>query len=381
MSPTNFFRLRHLFALLDFYSEQTLPLDLAISHYFKLHKSLGSKDRAFIAESIYGMIRWKSLIDFFEGENSSWEKRWKTYQTLHIPELINKDFIPEHIRFGFPLPLYNRILKSHGLEKGKEICLASNAPAPTTVRVNLLKTDREALLKKWEENYQVSTCSHSPAGIIFHKKINFFDLPEFKQGLFEVQDEGSQLIAALVQVEPGQQVLDYCSGSGGKTLAFAPKMQKTGQIFLHDIRKKILVEAKKRLRRAGVQNAQIVNPDDEQKLKKLKKQMDWVLADVPCSGVGTLRRNPDMKWKFSEEMLDRLVGQQRIIFEKALSFVKPDGHIVYATCSLLNEENQEQIDHFIKTYDLEIVGNIFQSVPQQGEMDGFFAAVLRKKQK
>lgn len=247
------------------------------------------------------------------------------------------------------------------------------------MRVNLLKTDRETLLSQWSEKYQISACSRSSTGIVFHKKINFFELPEFRQGLFEVQDEGSQLISELMQVEPGQQVLDYCSGSGGKTLAFAPKMEKRGQIFLHDIRKKILLEAKKRLRRAGVQNSQIVNPDDEPKLKKLKKQMDWVLADVPCSGIGTLRRNPDMKWKFSEEMLTRLVGQQRTIFEKALSYMKPEGHIVYATCSILNEENQQQIDHFVKTYDLEIVGETFQSIPHEGRMDGFFATVLRKR--
>ncbi len=379
MYSANPFRLRHLFSLLDFCMEQELPLDLVISRYFKLRKSLGSKDRAFVAEAIYGMMRWITLIDFFCEENASWEKKWEIYQTLDIPTLIKDTSIPEHIRFGFPKDLYDLILKSHGIEKGQEICLASNAPAPTTVRVNLLKTDRETLLSQWSEKYQISACSRSSTGIVFHKKINFFELPEFRQGLFEVQDEGSQLISELMQVEPGQQVLDYCSGSGGKTLAFAPKMEKRGQIFLHDIRKKILLEAKKRLRRAGVQNSQIVNPDDEPKLKKLKKQMDWVLADVPCSGIGTLRRNPDMKWKFSEEMLTRLVGQQRTIFEKALSYMKPEGHIVYATCSILNEENQQQIDHFVKTYDLEIVGETFQSIPHEGRMDGFFATVLRKR--
>jgi 16S rRNA C967 or C1407 C5-methylase (RsmB/RsmF family) len=371
------FRQHHLFALLDYYDSETLPIDLVISRYFKLHRSLGSKDRAFIAENIYGMIRWLSLIELFCEADSSWEKKWETYQNLDFSTLAEQTSIPEWVRYGFPEELYSLIIASHGVELGRAICTASNYPAPTTVRVNLLKTTRAYLLEKWAADYQVSPCSLSPTGIIFHKKINFFGLEEFKQGLFEVQDEGSQLIGELMDVAPGQQVLDYCSGSGGKTLAFAHKMDRRGQLYLHDIRSSILQECKKRLRRAGIQNAQVVYPSDA-KLKKLKKQMDWVLADVPCSGTGTLRRNPDMKWKFDLEMLKRLQGEQRTIFEKALSYMKPGGHIVYATCSLLQEENEKQIEHFLKTYQLEIVGNVFKSVPKEGHMDVFFAAVLKR---
>jgi 16S rRNA C967 or C1407 C5-methylase (RsmB/RsmF family) len=220
--------------------------------------------------------------------------------------------------------------------------------------------------------------STSPLGITFQKKINFFELPEFKEGLFEVQDEGSQLLAFLVKAKPGQQVLDYCAGSGGKTLAFAPSMQNKGQIFLHDVRPKALLECRKRLRRAGIQNAQTV-AHDSPKLSKLKKKMDWVLVDAPCTGTGTLRRNPDMKWKFSQEILSRLIGQQRMIFEKALSYMRPEGRIVYATCSILQEENQEQIEHFLKTYSLELEGETFQTFPALGGMDGFFGAILKKQ--
>ena len=185
-------------------------------------------------------------------------------------------------------------------------------------------------------------CKFSPCGIEFHKRINFFELEEFKAGFFEVQDEGSQLMADLVDAAPGQSVLDYCAGSGGKTLAFAPKMQEKGQIFLHDIRPFALQEARKRLRRAVIQNAQIVLPD-HQNLKRLKKKMHWVLVDVPCTGTGTMRRNPDMKWNFTRETLERLMGQQRTIFEKALSFMRPDGRIVYATCSLLKESKSGSV--------------------------------------
>ena len=150
-----------------------------------------------------------------------------------------------------------------------------------------------------------------------------------------------------------------------------------GKSYLHDVRRRVLEDCRKRLRRAGIQNAQVVF-EDEAKLKKLKKSMHWVLVDAPCTGTGTMRRNPDMKWKFDEALLKRLVSQQRVIFEKALSYLKADGQIVYATCSILKEENEEQIRHFIKTYALELVKEPFQSIPTIDGMDGFFAAVLRK---
>lgn len=372
------FREYHLLALLEAYQKQDLPLDLFISHYFRENKALGPKDRGFIAETVYGLIRWQGLLDYFCPSPPSWEKRFEAYSKVDWKEIQNREDIPLHIRVSFPKTLFELIQKSHGESKARELCLASNKPAPTTVRINLLKTTRDAMLNEWNKLYQISPCLHSDSGIIFHKKLNFFGLKEFKDGLFEVQDEGSQLLASLVDAKPGQQVIDYCAGSGGKTLAFAPKMQGSGQIFLHDIRPFALQEGRKRLRRAGVQNAQIVLPDDEPKLKKLKKKMDWVLVDVPCSGTGTLRRNPDMKWKFSEEMLKRLMGQQRAIFEKALSFMHPEGRIVYGTCSILNEENQDQIAHFMKTYQLELEKEPFQTLPSVGGMDGFFGVVFKK---
>lgn len=373
---TKSFREHHLFQLLESYEQQRLPLDLHISNYFRNHPALGSKDRAYISEKAYFIIRWRGLIDYFLEVPLSWEKRlsllpnfdWKIHQ--------NNTDIPPHIRVSFPQELYQRLLEHYGPSQASELCIISNHPAPTTIRANLLKTSRDQLLQQWQDCYEVKPCLLSPSGIIFLKKINFFTLPEYKQGLFEVQDEGSQLLADLVHCQPGQLVLDFCAGSGGKTLAFAPSMQNKGQIFLHDIRRHALQEAKKRLKRAGIQNAQIIL-EDEKKLKQLKKKMDWVLVDAPCSGTGTLRRNPDMKWKFNQEMLQRLVGQQRMLFEKALSYLKPEGRIVYATCSLLPQENEIQLNHLRKTYQLEIEGSIFQSLPSNNGMDGFFGVVLK----
>ncbi len=372
------FRYHHLKTILTSYSKQTLPLDLHIHHYFRTHKALGSQDRGFIAETIYGLVRWQGLIDHITHGETNWEIRLKTLLDNDL-ELISQDpNIPLPARVSFPDELFAAIQNSYGLEKATELCRICNFPAPTTIRVNLLKTTREALFEEWKDLFEISLCEHSPVGITFHKKINFFSQDEFKAGLFEVQDEGSQLLAELVQTSPGDQVLDFCSGSGGKTLAFAPRMNSKGQIFLHDVRTHALLECKKRLKRASIQNAQIVHVDDKIRLNKLKKKMDWVLVDAPCSGTGTLRRNPDMKWRYTREMLERLVGLQRQIFEKALSYLKPGGKIVYSTCSLLKEENQDQLEHFLKTYQLRVVGLPFQSLPSQGGMDGFFGVVLER---
>lgn len=372
------FRYHHLHAILAGYAAQDLPLDLHIHHYFRAHKALGSNDRGFIAETLYGLIRWQGLIDYLTDGNRDWEVRLKTLLQNDLLALSNELDVPLPARVSFPKELFDSIVASHGLEKAIDLCRISNCPAPTTIRVNTLKISREALFAEWENLFEISLCPVSPTGIIFHKKISFFSLDEFKKGFFEVQDEGSQLLANLIQPKPGDQVLDYCSGSGGKSLAFAPHMHGKGQIFLHDIRTHALAECRKRLKRASVQNAQIIHADDSARLKKLKKKMDWVLVDAPCSGTGTLRRNPDMKWRYDTAMLQRLTGLQRQIFEKALSFLKPDGKIVYGTCSILKDENQEQMDHFVKTYGLRVIDDPFQSLPSNGGMDGFFGVVLSR---
>ncbi|MBA3957544.1 MAG: RsmB/NOP family class I SAM-dependent RNA methyltransferase [Parachlamydiaceae bacterium] len=372
------FRLHHALIVLEDYELQQLPLDLFISNYFRAHKALGSKDRGAIAESVYAVIRWRTLLDHVSKTPYTWEKRVANLENPLFPEWIKDPSIPAHIRLSFPICLLDHIERSHGIEKAEELCLISNYPAPTTIRVNTIKTTRDQLFTKWQSLYSISPCKYSENGITFQKKISLFSLPEFRDGLFEMQDEGSQALSYLVQAQPGQQVLDYCGGSGGKTLAFAPQMQGKGQIFIHDIRKHALMEAQKRLRRAGIQNAQTV-PENDPRLKGMKKKMHWVLVDAPCTGTGTMRRNPDMKWRFTDETLPRLLGQQRTIFEKALSYLRPDGKIVYGTCSILREENEEQVAHFMKTYDLEMVGSPFQSLPTHGGMDGFYGVVLQKR--
>lgn len=372
------FRTNHLLSLLEGYEQQKAPIDFYVSCYFRNHKALGSKDRAYISEEVYRIIRWKLLCDHFVYPD--WEERINWMKLGDPKRYLDDETIPLHVRYSLPQVLMDEFIASWGLEKAKAIALACLEPAPTCIRANLLRTTRDELLQKLvAQEFNVSAAVESPTGIYFHKKENFFCLPEFKEGLFEVQDEGSQHVAQLVMARPNNHVLDFCAGSGGKTLAFAPNLKGTGQIYLHDIRLHALHEARKRLKRAGIQNAQIVPDTDEKKLKKLKKTMDWVLVDAPCTGTGTLRRNPDMKWKYTQEMLLRIVSTQRVIFEQALSYVKPGGHIVYATCSILQQENRQQLEHFLTHYPLQLVGEPFECVPEIGKKDGFFGAVFLKK--
>ncbi|MDR3624030.1 MAG: RsmB/NOP family class I SAM-dependent RNA methyltransferase [Chlamydiales bacterium] len=372
------FREHHLIQLLNGFEGTHYPLDLYISFYFKDNRALGSKDRAEISDLAYSLVRWKGLLDHLSKNSSSWEERYYTYKKYSPFDSTELHSLDLYIQASFPKELFQLIEESYG-KNTLSLCKICNTRAPTTVRINPLKTTRDKLLQSWQETHNLSPCKVSSLGITFHEKVHFFSMPEFKNGLFEMQDEGSQLIAEMIQAKPGDLVLDYCAGSGGKTLGFAHKLQGKGQIYLHDVRPKALQEAKQRLKRAGIQNGQIIRSDDTY-LKKLKKKMDWVLVDAPCSGTGTLRRNPDMKWRFSKNNFNLLLGEQRLIFEKALSFVKPHGFIVYATCSLLKQENELQTEHFLKTYPIVQVGTVFKSLPTLNGMDGFYAVLFQKKE-
>lgn len=352
------------------------PLDLALSEYLRQHKSIGSHDRKSIAETIYGLTRWKGLLDYLYPTSLTLARRLKWFEEMNWPKILSDSSIPEYIRLGTTEFLFEALKKAYGYEKTRALCQTFLSPPPIAVRANRIKTTREELLAKWAGRFDASLSLSAPNGIVFAKREALFALPEFKDGLFEMQDEGSQLVASLVNAQSGEHVLDYCSGSGGKSLAFASVMQGKGQIYLHDVRASALFQAKQRLKRAGIQNAQLLSPDHP-KLPQLKRKMDWVLADVPCSGTGTLRRHPEMKWKIDEAFVDRLVQEQREIFESALQYVRPGGRIVYATCSILPEENQHQLDYFASKFGLTPESDPLCILPEEGKMDGFFAAVFR----
>ncbi len=372
------FRKNHILCFYDTWDERPgLPLDAVLNQYLRRNKAIGSTDRKVITEKIYSIIRWKSLIDAHLRNNEeeiNWDNRLDFSLNNCLRKAKDAPFVQEHEKYGFSKDLFEKLHISIGEEKAKAFCEVNQTRAPIFIRTNLCKTTRESLFNGWKNRYDVSLCESAESGIIFHEKINFFVLPEFTKGLFEVQDEGSQMIGNLIDVKPGEEILDYCAGAGGKSLALAHKMKGKGQIFLYDLRLKALQSAKERLRRCGVQNAQIIK--DTKNLKRLKNRMNWVLLDVPCSGSGTWRRKPDQRWRYSDEMLERIVLEQRTIFEEALKYVSPNGKIVYATCSIFPEENDLQVEYFCKTHGCTLESPPFKSFPKEGKMDGFYAAVI-----
>ncbi|HEX2580187.1 MAG TPA: RsmB/NOP family class I SAM-dependent RNA methyltransferase [Rhabdochlamydiaceae bacterium] len=355
------FRQYHLSAVLESLESEKIPLDALLSRYFRQNKALGSKDRLFISDTLYHYIRWKNLYQHLKIDPSP----------LDPLSYLHDGTIPTHVRYGMPQDLYDLLVIVYGKEKTHEISLVSNTRAPLTIRVNPLKITREKLLEKWSGTFKTAPCPCSSLGIHFLEKINFFTLPEYLDGLFEIQDEASQMAADLVKTGPKQHVLDYCAGAGGKTLAFAHRLENSGQIYLHDIRPRPLQEARKRLSRAGVQNVQFSLS------ARQKNKMDWVVVDVPCTGTGTFRRNPDLKWKFDASRLESLIEEQRKIFHESFAYLHPQGTIVYMTCSILPQENEQQAAFFQKNYGLEVV-EIFQTLPKEGGMDGFFAIALKR---
>lgn len=373
---SDLFRKKHFDTLVETYDLSRGSLDFFVSSYFRKNPQLGSKDRVYISERFFRYMRQKSLID---GLSFALKEPLLFLLEQNIDELLAKAssrLSPEE-RYSCPHELYVKFCKWYS--HADELCRANMLQAPVFVRTNPIKTTR-ALLKSRlvEAGIEAEEVVGSEYALRLKRRANLFSLSIFREGWFELQDLGSQKIAELVEVNPKQKVLDFCAGSGGKTLAFAHRMQGTGQIFLHDIRKEVLLEAKKRLCRAGIQNVQWIHSEESDKLQQMEASCDWVLVDAPCSGTGTLRRNPDMKWRWTNQMLERLVQEQRSIFEKALFFLKPKGAILYSTCSVLGEENQEQVAYFEEKFGLQQCKPAFHSLPKEGGMDGFFAALLRK---
>ncbi len=366
------FRSKHLLNLLCAYDSEQAPLDLSLKRYFKLHRNLGSHDRHWIGETLYGMVRWQGLLATLAPR--SWELRLNLWNSTPLATLQQDRSLPAWDRLGLPQWLYEKLLAAYGAERTETLAHWLASPAPITLRANGLKTTRDALLARLCDRFDVSPLP-SPYAIRVAKREPLFATPEFKEGLFEVQDEGSQTIAALVQAKPGDQGIDYCAGSGGKSLALAVDMQGRGQLYLHDIRPSILHSARHRLCRAGVQNAQFLH-SDHPKWAQLRGKADWILLDVPCTGTGSLRRNPDMKWKLDQPMLERLLREQRTIIASVLPLLKPGGRLIYATCSLLPEENEQQVAHILATTPLTLMAPPLSTLGS-GDMDALFGAVFQ----
>ncbi|PHJ16299.1 ribosomal rna small subunit methyltransferase b [Cystoisospora suis] len=321
----NAFRLRHLEQSLELYhklppatpcSFPSLPLDLFVRHYFKCHKSIKSADKLFITNHLYQIVKWKALLDFLTPPPAAWSSRIRTYfisdrsqpgtyagkiavqyeesSMFGAGQWASVDLsrwklhstnarLPPHMRCSFPEPLFARIEAALGTAKALHICNILNEEPPIFLRVNPNRISRERLYKfLLNKGVVVEKCVNSPFGLVLPQRQKLSDLPEYRLGYFEIQDESSQLIAFKLQAEPGQKVLDYCAGSGGKTLAFGPLLENTGRLYLHDTRERMLLDAKKRLKRAGIQNYQLLFPHatSERAVESLKGRMDWTSVAI-----------------------------------------------------------------------------------------------------
>jgi 16S rRNA C967 or C1407 C5-methylase (RsmB/RsmF family) len=366
------FRDYHTLQILESYSQSSLPLDALLRNYLRLHKAIGSKDRNVIAQKIYFIIRNLSLIDHQISHPVTWEKR---ILFINSYEPKNNSSLPLHIQYSCPKWLFDILKLQYNEPVLEKILKVSNTEAPLTIRVNTLKTTPENLETELKKEFTLIKCSTSPLGFKFTKREPITSHPLFKQGFFEIQDEASQMAILKLDIIPGQHVLDYCAGAGGKSLAAAPFLQNKGLLYLHDIRSHAIKEAQKRFLRAGINNAQFFDPIKPLPAN-LKQKMDWIILDVPCSGTGTLRRNPDLKWKITPDSLSRLIKEQQKIFDEAYYYLKPGGKIVYSTCSILEMENMQQTLFFLEKYpSLKKLDELIL-LPEENSHDGFYSCIL-----
>jgi len=392
------------------------PADAVLSYTFRNEPKMGSHDRAFIAEAAYGVLRhlrglqaiaapatprrlllaWLARhggvnMRQFEGavkdDELAWLKEMKSADLSAQPEAVRlelPDWLYErlHVRFGDHLPA---------------LAEALNRPAPLDLRVNTLKMARDDVMKMFAtEGLAAVPTPYSPLGLRLQGKPALQKHPLFIEGGVEVQDEGSQLLGLLLAPKRGEMVCDFCAGAGGKTLLLGSLMANTGRLYAYDVSEKRLNNMKPRLARSGLSNVhpQLIAHERDPKIKRLAGKFDRVLVDAPCSGLGTLRRNPDLKWRQSPESLMELTAKQSAILESAARLVKAGGRLVYATCSLLEEENEAIVQAFLAAHSdyrqvpvgevlatqniaLEM-GEYLRLDPAIHNTDGFFAAVLER---
>lgn len=357
---------RHSEAVLDEVLRFAGPADQVLSRYFRAQPALGRAERGLIAEATYAVLRRKRSLETAAGSCAARPLlaaalarllgfSGRALDGIFDTELIERiraaraDALPEAVRAELPDWLWQRLRDEHGGEAAMHIARGLAQPAPLDLRVNLARTDRPAVLERLAaDGIAAASTPHSPAGVRLAAKPAINQHALFRDGLVEVQDEGSQLLAYLLAPRRGEMVADYCAGAGGKTLAAAMLMRGTGRIYAMDVSAKRLAALAPRAARAGVDNIHRIalSGDNDARVKRLAAKLDRVLVDAPCSGFGTLRRNPDLKWRHGPEALAELAARQARILDSAARLVKPGGRLVYATCSILQEENEAVVDAF-----------------------------------
>jgi 16S rRNA (cytosine967-C5)-methyltransferase len=375
--------------------------DKVVQKTLKIDKRWGVRDRKFLAETIYEMVRWKRLYNEIAGTKGHYtrENIWKNFTAwavmkgYKLPDWHQFEGTPTRrikgkfdelqkerkFRESIPDWMDEIGIKELGEAKWEKEIHELNQQAQVILRVNTLKTTKE-LLKKLllEEGIETEVIENQPNALVLKERKNVFITEIFKKGFFEVQDASSQLVAPFLDVKPGQRVIDTCAGAGGKSLHLASLMKNKGQIIALDIYAHKLKELKKRAKRDGVHNIETRPIESSKTIKKLKNTADRVLIDAPCSGLGVLKRNPDSKWKMQPEFIDKIRATQAEILDKYSGLVKQGGKLVYATCSILPSENEGQVEKFLKNHpEFKLVEDKKVS-PVQSGFDGFYMALMQR---
>jgi 16S rRNA (cytosine967-C5)-methyltransferase len=380
--------------------------DKVVARALKKDKRWGSHDRKFVAETIYEIVRWKRLyVEIAEvkepfDRDKIWRifavwavlrgytlPDWKYFEETPVRRIKGKfDELTKTRKFKESIPDWMDELgvKELGEEIWTKELAAQNEQAKVILRVNKLKTTKEKLRALLMDlNIETEFHNDYPDALILTERANVFLTDAFKDGLFEVQDASSQLVAYFLDVKPGMRVVDTCAGAGGKTLHLASLIENKGQLIAMDLYESKLKQLKIRAKRNGAFNIEPRVIESTKTIKKLHEKADRVLIDAPCSGLGVLKRNPDSKWKLQPEFIENIKKIQAEVLENYSKIVKPGGKLVYATCSVLPSENQEQIKQFLSTE----IGKEFTFVQDkkvlahESGFDGFYMALLERKNK
>jgi 16S rRNA (cytosine967-C5)-methyltransferase len=397
------------------------PADSVVSAFFRQHRALGARERHALAETTYAVLRRRLLLQHLaQGGSGALERRlailaWQGSDTflrgalgpqeqqwLAQIQAVDRTALPDKLRHNLPDWLAAALQAQLGAEFWP-LVNALDEPAPLDLRVNALKARRDEVRGALAQSgIAAEPTPYSPWGLRVQGKPALDKLALFTQGAIEVQDEGSQMLALLTDAKRGEMVVDFCAGAGGKTLALGASMRNTGRLYAFDVSGHRLQALKPRLARSGLSNvypAQIAHERDE-RIKRLAGKIDRVLVDAPCSGLGTLRRNPDLKWRQSPRSVEELKVKQQAILTSAARLLKPGGRLVYATCSLLQAENEAVVAAFdaerggdfsplpareildglkiVNSTEL-VCGAWLRLWPHRHQTDGFFAAVWQRR--
>jgi 16S rRNA (cytosine967-C5)-methyltransferase len=378
--------------------------DKVVQKVLRFDKRWGARDRGFIAETTYEMVRYKRLYAEIADVKEPFSRPdlfrmwavWAVLKGIALPDWKQIEPTPERrikgkfdelskirkYREAVPDWIDELCEKSLGEKLWTAEIAKLNEPAEVILRTNTLKTSREALRKALlDEGIVTEPIKGYPLALRLPERANVFVTQSFKNGFFEVQDASSQLVAAMLDVKPGQRVVDTCAGAGGKSLHLAALMENKGQLIAMDIYGSKLKELKRRARRNGAHNIEPREIDSTKVFKKLYGSADRVLIDAPCTGLGVIRRNPDTKWKLQPEFLEKIAKTQREILGSYSKILNPGGKMVYATCSILPQENNDQVKSFLSSEegaDFTLISEKKIYASKSG-FDGFYMALLEKK--